>query len=307
MKLAISALVLLIATAAFAGQQEIAATLDAQSITIKAGGSQGSGVVITRNMGKDKVHFIWTAAHVVRGLRSERAVIDPKTGTKRIIVEFDKVGLLRFLTQDGQRVGQIEMDAKVIRYSDADNGHDLALLRVSQKNNADFSKVNAVFYLDKKIPTIGTSLMHCGSLHGADGANSITAGLVSAIARDIGLKVVFDQTSCPAFPGSSGGGVYIQATGQYMGMLVRGAGETFNLVVPVRRMRRWAKDAGIMWALDPKIKMPTEDELKKMPIEDIGVGGAAKKDPKSVTKENPFMIWREHGTKARSSSGTNGG
>jgi S1-C subfamily serine protease len=290
MKALAFALVLAVSSLVHAGQQEIAAKLDAQSITIKAQGSQGSGVVITRQMGKDKAHFIWTAAHVVDGLRSERTVIDPKTGTKRTIVEFKKLSLLRFLTQDGQRVGQVEMDAKVIRYSDADNGHDLALLRVSQKNNADFSKVNTVFYLDEKIPTIGTALMHCGSLHGADGANSITAGLVSAIARDIGLKVVFDQTSCPAFPGSSGGGVYIQSDGRYMGMLVRGAGETFNLVVPIRRMKRWAKDANIMWALDPKIKMPTEAEFKKMPIEDIGVGGEAGKDAKEVTKEYPFMI-----------------
>lgn len=286
------AIILLFATSALAGPQEdVAARLDKQAVTLKAGFAQGSGVVITRKIDGQMVHFVWSAAHVVDGLRRERTVIDPKTGTKRIIVEFKKVSLLRFLKQDGQKVGQVEMDAKVIRYSDADNGHDLVLLRVTQKNNAEFSKLNTLFYLDKKIPAIGMDLMHCGSLLGADGANSITAGLLSAIARDIGLGVVFDQTSCPAFPGSSGGGVYIKKDGRYMGMLVRGAGETFNLVVPVRRMIKWSKAANVYWALDPSAKMPTEAELAKLPIEDIGVPtGAAKGDPKTIEKQYPFMI-----------------
>ena len=49
-----------------------------------------------------------------------------------------------------------------------------------------------------------------------------------------------------------GGGVYLQ-NGKYVGMIVRGAGEGFNLMVPlVRRMKAWAKKNDIMWAIDPK-------------------------------------------------------
>ena len=46
--------------------------------------------------------------------------------------------------------------------------------------------------------------------------------------------------------------------GQYCGMIVRGAGETFNLIVPIRRMRTWAKAAGCEWAIknDPNITPP---------------------------------------------------
>ena len=58
--------------------------------------------------------------------------------------------------------------------------------------------------------------------------------------------------------------------GRYVGMLVRGAGEGFNLIVPVRRMRKWAKNANVLWALDPRVKMPSEDDMKKIPVEDIG-------------------------------------
>ena len=81
-------------------------------------------------------------------------------------------------------------------------------------------------------------------------------------------KHVFDQTRCVAFPGSSGGGVYLKEENpKYVGMLVRGAGEGFNLIVPVRRMINYCEKHKIMWALDRNVKMPTEDEIKKIPVE----------------------------------------
>ena len=78
---------------------------------------------------------------------------------------------------------------------------------------------------------------------------------------------MFDQTTCTAFPGSSGGGVYLKSDARYVGMLVRGAGEGFNLIVPVRRMIDYCEKHKIMWALDRSIPMPSEDDLKKLPIE----------------------------------------
>ena len=80
-------------------------------------------------------------------------------------------------------------------------------------------------------------------------------------------KRVFDQTTCTAFPGSSGGGVYLKSDARYIGMLVRGAGEGFNLIVPVRRMKDYCEKHKMMWALDKSFPMPTDDELKKMPVE----------------------------------------
>ena len=115
----------------------------------------------------------------------------------------------------------------------------------------------------------------------------MTSGIVSQIGRvypEIG-KEVFDQTTVAAFPGSSGGGVYLE-DGRYVGMLVRGAGETFNLIVPVRRMQAWAKKAKVEWALNDTIAVPSETELEKIPIEDVGHRFLTAK----AQKDFPYLI-----------------
>jgi len=53
-------------------------------------------------------------------------------------------------------------------------------------------------------------------------------------------------------------------------MLVRGAGETFNLIVPIRRINKWAKSENILWALDPNVDAPSLEEINKLPKEKIG-------------------------------------
>lgn len=112
-------------------------------------------------------------------------------------------------------------------------------------------------------------MLHVGSLLGQLGSNSMTEGIMSQHGRLIN-KMVFDQTTVTAFPGSSGGGVYTE-DGRCVGLVLRGAGETFNLIVPVRRIRAWSKHAGIEWAVDDKVKMPTDEELQRLPVEDNGV------------------------------------
>jgi S1-C subfamily serine protease len=237
--------------------------LQSISVTIHAGRSQGSGVIKTRG----DTNYVWTAAHVVEALRSTRQVVDPKTGSVRTVVEFKDAKVVTELIEDGRSVGKIEMDAEVLRYSDADTGEDLALLRIRKKN---FIRSTVRFYLDDKIPPIGTRLLHVGSLLGQMGSNSLTSGIISQHGRVIKSKV-YDQTTCAAFPGSSGGGVYLESDGRYIGMIVRGAGETFNLTVPIRRMREWAARSKIEFALDDSFPVPSEEELRKTPVEEIGV------------------------------------
>ena len=231
------------------------------SVTIHAGWAQGSGEIKTRN----GVNFVWTAAHVVEGLRSTRRVIDPKTGSTKTVVEFKDAKVVKELIENGRSVGRLEMDAEVIRYSDADNGEDLALLRIRKRN---FVRTSIQFYLEDDIPDVGTTLYHCGSLLGQLGSNSFTRGIMSQHGRVFDGKV-YDQTTCAAFPGSSGGGVYL-SDGRMVGMITRGAGETFNLMVPARRIKVWAKRAGVEFAINDKIPMPTDEELRKLPIEDTG-------------------------------------
>lgn len=273
--------------------QRAAEHLQNVSVTIRAEGEysagEGSGVIFTRKDSKgNQVNFVWTAGHVIDNLRKTRKTV--VNGTPKTIVEFKDPMVVKEIRQNGRTVGRLQMDAEVIKYSNADDGHDLALLRVRKFN---FVTDTVTFYLDKKIPTLGTDLLHVGSLLGQMGANSMTDGIYSQHGRLIKSlnKHVFDQTTCTAFPGSSGGGVYLKNDARYIGMLVRGAGEGFNLIVPVRRMVEYCDKHKIMWALDPSVDMPTEEELKKVPVEH------APEDKTEDTKEEaaakkafPFMI-----------------
>lgn len=269
--------------------EDVAQYLQDISVTIKSNGGEGSGVVKTV-MIKDtsakkegKINFVWTAAHVVDSLRTVDTIIDPTTGTERQVVKFKDAEVVKELVEEGRRVGELKMAAEIVRFSKLE---DLAVLRIRKRN---FVQASAVFYLDDKIPVIGTELYHVGSLLGQMGSNSMTSGIISQIGRIIDKKE-FDQTTATAFPGSSGGGLYLK-NGAYMGMLVRGAGEGFNLCVPVRRIQKWAKDANVLWALDDNVSPPTEAELQRMPVEDTGVkfNRAASSD-KNPDGAKPVML-----------------
>lgn len=245
------------------------------SVTIKTDRGSGSGVIFTRKIvsddGEKNVNFVWTAAHVLEGIRSIRSILDIEGKTLKKPV-FKDVKIVKKLIENGITVGELSMDAVVVKYSDATDGEDLALLMIKK---FDFVDVSAKFKKDENnsgLP-LGTQLYHVGSLLGESGANSMTTGIMSQVGRMLALnsstKVLFDQTTVTAFPGSSGGGVFL-TTGEYIGMLVRGAGETFNLIVPMRRIQKWAKSESIEWALDPTAKAPTLEEINKLPKEKIG-------------------------------------
>ena len=274
------------------------------SVTVKTPTGEGSGVIVTRvvpltepgPLGKPltvKVNFVWTAAHVIDGLRSVRTVI--KDGRPTKVVEFKDAQIVQELVEDGRRVGEMKMEAKVIKYSDSENGEDLALLMIRKKGFID--KSVTFFKAEGKPVPIGTELYHVGSLLGQTGSNSMTRGICSQVGRvlDLGTGdgVVFDQTTVTAFPGSSGGGVFLSErsgdnAGQYMGMLVRGAGETFNLIVPVRRMRDYAKKEGILWSIDSDHPAPTLKDISSISIE--GTKSSAKEGTKATKDSVKFPV-----------------
>lgn len=254
------------------------------SVTVKSGFSEGSGVIITRDVRvgpnkTEKINFVWTAGHVIDNLRSVRTII--QDGQQVRVVEFKDAQIVKELVENGRRVGELKMDAKVLKYSSASDGEDLALLMVRKR---DFIQQNADFYNPDSPVAIGTELYHVGSLLGQQGSNSMTRGIISQVGRVLNLGngdgVVFDQTTVTAFPGSSGGGVFLSERskdhrGEYVGMLVRGAGETFNLIVPVRRMREWAEKGDISWAIDTNVEVPTLEDILSLQIEG---GSSNKKD-----------------------------
>jgi S1-C subfamily serine protease len=297
---ALSAFSINISTGAPSAKQvrEVADHLQDVSVTIKSNSnrssSEGSGAMIIREIDGKKVTFVWTAAHVVDNLRNVRSVIEK--GSPRKIVEFDDASIVKELVEKGRRVGEMKMDAKVIKYSNADDGHDLALLMVRA---TDYAKEGVEFNLSDAndgIVPIGTSLFHVGSLLGQMGANSMTTGIISQVGRTLD-KYEYDQTTVTAFPGSSGGGVYLQ-NGKYVGMIVRGAGEGFNLMVPVRRMIRWTEKNNILWAIDPKEEMPSMEDILGMQIEDSGIirndDDDGDDDEYSVESAFPYRIKTEY-------------
>jgi hypothetical protein len=291
MRALVLSVLFLVATATASAQDaKLIDALQSISVTIRADSSQGSGTLVTRRRGDETLTFVWTAAHVLDTLRKTRPIVDPNSGAGKVAIEFGDAAIIQEFRQNGRRIGEIKMDAKVVRYSDADHGEDLALLQV-RKTNFTPADASAKFYLDDEIPALGTKLLHVGSLLGQLGSNSLTSGILSQQGRVLNLGangVVFDQTTATAFPGSSGGGVHLEKDGRYVGMVVRGAGESFNFIVPVRRMRAWAKKANIEWALDPSVKVPDDDELARIPVEDSGVVFSG--DKSAGSKAYPFLI-----------------
>ena len=265
--------------------EDISSYLQNISVTVTAKGGSGSGVIFTREVQDGdktkKVNFVWTAAHVLEGLRNVRTFIDAEGHVKKT-VEFQDAEIKKKIMESGRTMGQLVLDAKVIKYSDAKTGEDLALLMIRK---SDFVQDTLNFYVDAEgvgLP-LGTQLFHVGSLLGEDGSNSMTTGIMSQVGRTVSLsggpKTLFDQTTVTAFPGSSGGGVF-STDGKYIGMLVRGAGETFNLIVPVRRIRKWAETENLVWAMDPDQKAPTMDEIEKITVENMA---DLKETPKILT------------------------
>ena len=271
------------------------------SVMIETSSGSGSGVIITRDVlyGKNAKanNFILTAAHVVKNLRSVKEKVDPRTGTKRQIISFKDANLVRDFRQGGRKVGDSRMTVSVLKYNEE---QDLALLRVHMDG---YSKDNTVFREGEEITPLGTELFHVGSMLGEAGTNSFTNGIVSQIGRVLDDKMEYDQTTVTAYPGSSGGGVYT-TDGKYVGMLVRGtsSGDNFNLIIPIRRIRKWIVEVKIPWVLDPKADPPTDKQLRDMVIEDTSFDfGTDTATEKKINEIYPYLLYYK-GTKTKEGS-----
>jgi S1-C subfamily serine protease len=218
--------------------QETFSVLQSITVLVDTGGGRGTGVLVTRRLGKELHTYVWTAGHVVK--RGQKP-----NGT------FRDVTVIQELRQGGLLTGTRTVSATVISYSDPERGDDLALLEINVPN---WTSVSAVFGATAVLP-VGTPLIHVGCTLGL--YNSTSLGIVSQTDRFLtGLPKSFEQTSCMGYPGSSGGGVY-SYDGRCIGLLVRGAGPGLNMIVPMRRLRAWAAKMGVLWAIDPAVPVPT--------------------------------------------------
>lgn len=265
-------------------KEQVPGFLQSISVNLKGSNTQGSGTLVVVPIGGKSYTFVWTCAHVVKDLRQVKEVIAPD-GTKRQLVTFKDAKIVQEQVEEGRRVGEARMDARVVVYSEKE---DLALLRVRKRG---FSSVGAVFYTDKTIPAVGSDICHCGSPGGQEigGAASYTTGVISQVGRTFNeYPGEYDQVDCAAMGGSSGGMVTLD-DGRYVGMISLGvqSGDNFHWMIPIRRIRAWARKVKVEWALGSG-PPPTEDELKAIPIEDAGTS-FGRKDSSDEKRKAPEL------------------
>jgi len=150
----------------------------------------GSGSVILRtNAAGQRYALVLTAMHVVQSATNIHV-------TRQVVV-------------NGQIVGTLTNSAFVLRWSHEDE-HDLALLQIHDPRSF-FHGVE--FTAPGIYPPLGTPVIHIGSFKGPKGDRSVSEGIVSGLGRVIGGVMstnYFDQVTALAYPGSSGGGVFLQ-------------------------------------------------------------------------------------------------
>ena len=211
----------------------------AVTVVVEDGG--GSGVIVNRFVNGAPVSCVLTAAHVV---------------TPRPDGTFGPVKVIAHQRRSGRVVGKLEADCEVVN---RDPRYDTALLKV--KADYFLALPGVEFYLGEEVPGPGREIVHVGSYLGLPGADSAAVGRVAQVGRDNkspGKEGVRDQTDITILPGSSGGGVYLADTGEYMGMLVAGIRPTsVGFIVPIRELREWAIKNNLVWILNPRA-LPAE-------------------------------------------------
>lgn len=222
--------------------------LSAITTRVKATQTEGSGLLVKRG----ETPYLWTAGYVVDGLRREEKTKNPTTGIETTVVTWSPATAL--VTKKDLRV---EITADVIRY---DGPAAPALLRL--RETLLLSK-SAVFAEEEVIPTVGLVVYHVADFS-LFPSSYVAKGSIMTVSR-VYDEHTYDVTSKMGIPGSGGGGVFTEE-GTCIGMVMRGGGD-FDLILPSREIRRWAKDKNVLWALDLTVPMPSEEELKKIPIE----------------------------------------
>lgn len=199
--------------------------------------------------------YVITAAHVVASFRT---MTEGKTAFKKIRVS-------RLNYRSGVEVNRIYCDAEVVRYSDADIGHDLCLLRLARKGFA----INSVSFFDGTV-NVGTPVIACGTPGDRKLANTVTQGIFAATDRSLPYTDQrYDQIDAPVYYGNSGGPAFLKETGECIGVIVRmlPGQSNFGFIVPSWRIKLWADRDGISFIYNDTSNAPTKAQLDKDPIE----------------------------------------
>lgn len=220
-----------------------------RTVLIETKQAQGTGVLFSRTHGKANLTYIWTAGHVVSLLLpGERPVA---------VLEWRR---------NGGEILKARYVCEVVKASFERSSRpgfgttDLAILRVCAVNA--LPEAISVNFPEEGSPPpkCGACVYHVGSFLGAEGALSLSHGIISYVGRRPIIErpdVEFDQTTAPIFPGSSGGGIFLASSFECIGIVTTGyVRQGLSYYVPVRRMRTWADRNGCAFALDRSVDIP---------------------------------------------------
>lgn len=209
--------------------QPVAPGLPAQVVHVQPHPNwQGSGVLLTL----EGDWYVLTCQHVA-------------TRASKGKNEWHPIYLSQRTLYNGKEYLWAKVSATVIG---EDKEADLALARLDGPPPASWQ---AATLAPGDVPDVGTPVFHCGSPTGMQGLGTVTSGIVSAVGR-VEAGGLYDQCSAPTFGGSSGGMIADARTGELLGILSRGPGETFSKYVPARVIHEFLKRHGPA----PKVKAP---------------------------------------------------
>lgn len=243
-------------------QAAVPGDLLSSSVTVLAPpSSYGSGVIFKSR--KSRAAFVWTAAHVVKAAQRVDSGLDPLTLRPVSAVRYRDVLVMTPRFMGGRKVGEDMRYASVVRYSDAERGHDLALLRLYDHT---FGGPGVTFSEAGFVPRAGQAVWHVGSPHGRLGMSSVSDGVFSTAGRllsETERPLVYDQVTLASLPGSSGGGFFLKSDSRCIGILTGGLTadtECLNTIVPARRLREFARKSRCLWAVDHSLSVPESDD-----------------------------------------------
>lgn len=185
------------------------------SVMVQVGPGTGSGVVLENKR-------VLTCAHLF--FMTEGAGEKPHP-----------IFITRQIWREDKLLGTVTIPCKLVK---RDDSQDLALLEPAMPEELPVT----VGLGDT--PAQGDPLYHVGSFTGARGIQSFSSGVMASVGRRMEHPVLgemeVDQISCPAYPGSSGGGVFNQQ-GKLVGIVTGQAAENLGFMVPARRINKFLK------------------------------------------------------------------
>lgn len=208
--------------------------LQTATVDISTGWTSGAGVVV-RQEGKDT--FILTLGYVVKDLCWLKV---SKTGEMTFGLH---PAAVCFFWKDAVVT---KNNAVVLRYSDH---KEPALLRTSCEK-----RLRPVAWSD------GIDVLH---VHQGFSLK-MTKGRTRPEQRALG-GITYDRYDAEMGTGGGGGGGIFLKDGQCLGLLSHG-GSGSTLALPTAAIRQWARDHGVAWAIDHALPVPSEEELKKLPV-----------------------------------------